>query len=200
MASTAIGAPLSPSISQIVKRAPFRLGTKQVFLPSFKITLLNTPKESPYYATFSVPLSLNKLDLRDYLFHAYNLPVLSITSRTHASAIEPDGNPRIERPQRGRLFRPAPTKKMTVRMEKPFVWPRGPGEVELKEAWNKSVYEGAKQASKDFGAYRRKRDTYVDWKDREELRVQAKRLREGREMWRPPRGKGDGSWAVKVEE
>ncbi|KAF2227164.1 hypothetical protein BDZ85DRAFT_212611 [Elsinoe ampelina] len=200
MASTEIGGPIARSIPQIVKRAPFRLGMKQVHLPSFRITLLHTPSQSPYYATFLVPLHLNKLDLRDYLFHAYNLPVISITSRVLASAVEPDGNPNIERPLRGQLFRPKPTKKMTVRMEKPFVWPPGPAQEELKEAWGQNTMEGARDAQKEFTRRMREKDTWVDVKDRESLRVQAKRMREGKEGWRPPRGKGDGSWAVRVEE
>ncbi|TKX19849.1 hypothetical protein C1H76_8047 [Elsinoe australis] len=198
--ATEIGAPIARSISQVVKRSPFRLGTKQVFLPNFQITLLNTPQQSPYYATFLVPLNLNKLDLRDYLFHAYNLPVLSITSRIHQTTIEKDGNPRIERPQPGHLFRPAPTKKMTVRMEKPFVWPEAPRDEELKEAWGKYTYEAAQEQQKEFGKKMRRRDTWVDEKEVEEMRGQAKRLLEGKERWKPPAGKREGSWAVRIEE
>ena len=35
------------------------------------LTLLRTPNSPPNFATFLVPLNLNKLDMRDYLFHAY---------------------------------------------------------------------------------------------------------------------------------
>ncbi|PNS18396.1 hypothetical protein CAC42_6213 [Sphaceloma murrayae] len=196
--ATGIGSSAARSLSQTIKRAPFRLGQKQVFLPSFTITLLNVPDQSPYYATFQVPLNFNKLDLRDYLFNAYNVGVHHITSRIQQMPVEADGNPRVERPQPGRLYRRPAIKRMTVRLDKPFVWPEAPGEQDLKEQWGKNTFEAARQANRDFGKKFSRRDTWVDERERDEMRVQARRLLEGKDKWRPPAGVSDGSWAVRV--
>ncbi|KAF2019001.1 hypothetical protein BU24DRAFT_458720 [Aaosphaeria arxii CBS 175.79] len=105
-----------------------RFGTKEIYLPKFTVALMRTPKLSPYHAKFQVPLNFSKLDLRDYLFHAYNVRALSIRSfvkqepvRDHESA------PR-------QFFRPEAKKYMTIEMDKPFVWPATP---ESWEPWGR---------------------------------------------------------------
>ena len=95
--------------------------------PKFTITLLRTPKQPPNLATFAVPRRLNKLDLKDYLWHAYGVPVLRVRSRLR---YEPPvfGRPGQQAPQMKRWRRRVPSKRMTVEMALgpkggDFVWP-----------------------------------------------------------------------------
>ena len=81
-------------------------------------------------ASFLVPLSLNKLDLKDYLYNVYNIPVLSIRSFIHQSRVRQD-KPGAKLPRPRRWYRPKAIKKMTVEMGKvegmaggAFVWPK----------------------------------------------------------------------------
>ncbi|KAI1083493.1 ribosomal protein L23-domain-containing protein [Whalleya microplaca] len=105
----------------------FRTGTKQVFLPDHIITFLR-PKDArtPQFATFKVPLTFNKLDMRDYLLHAYNVQVTAVRSQL-----------RQQKPRRSkfhhRIFRPPPIKSMTVELVQPFVWPAAPADL---APWN----------------------------------------------------------------
>ncbi|XDG09527.1 hypothetical protein ABKA04_009142 [Annulohypoxylon sp. FPYF3050] len=100
---------------------PFRLGTKQLFLPKFGIALLRRGGQRPNYATFRVPLRFNKLDIRDYLLNAYNVAILNVRSQL---------KPRpAYRMKNRRLVRPLPSKIMTVEMRQPFVWPKKPEDI-----------------------------------------------------------------------
>ncbi|KAI8963832.1 hypothetical protein F5Y11DRAFT_131239 [Daldinia sp. FL1419] len=110
----------------------FRLGKKQVFLPDHTVAFLR-PRENqpPNFATFRVPLTFNKFDLRDYLFNAYNVPVLGVRSQLTQ-----------RRPRRSkmhhRIYRPPPIKTMTAELHQPFVWPKAP---ENLEPWNPPMVE-----------------------------------------------------------
>lgn len=137
---------------------------------------------------------MNKLDLRDYLWHAYGVRSLGITTRILPNAVQ-ESNPNVERPVRS-LFRPAPTKKMTVLMDKPFVWPSPPEKNVREEQFNTTQFRAASLEQEKQADKMRKRDTYVDVEDRKAMREQAERLLKGREKWRPP-GAKDGSWAVR---
>lgn len=95
--------------------------------PSFTITLLRTPNLPATMASFLVPLNLNKLDLKDYLYHAYDLPVLSVRSYIQQQKIRQD-KPAKLMPAPRRWFRPRAIKKMTVELERAFVWPKEPDE------------------------------------------------------------------------
>ena len=140
---------------------------------------------------------MNKLDMRDYLWHAYSIRSLSITTRVLSTPVQM-GRPDAARPSRT-LFRPAPTKKMTVLMDKPFVWPEPPSDEVLGSAFNREQYRAARK-SEDQGAKRLQEvDTFVDRPDREALREQARRLLAGKDKWRPPTRK-DGNWAVRKGE
>jgi large subunit ribosomal protein L23 len=75
-----------------------------------------------------VPLNFNKLDIRDYLLHAYN--VASVNVRSHIA----QRPPRVSQFTK-RVGRPPPIKYMTVELEKPFVFPREPDATE-KEKWH----------------------------------------------------------------
>jgi len=90
--------------------------------PSFKLSLMRTPHLPPDVAQFVVPLSINKLDLRDYLHNAYNIEVLNVRSFITQQRIE------RHKPgfQTSRYYRPKSIKKMTVQLLKPFLYPEEP--------------------------------------------------------------------------
>ncbi|KXJ92372.1 hypothetical protein Micbo1qcDRAFT_134444 [Microdochium bolleyi] len=103
-----------------------RAGNKQVFLPSHLVTMVrpksNTP---PNLATFRVPLTFNKFDLRDYLLNAYNVETAGIRSHVVAQPLEkPD--PSDPAANSGRVRRPRSIKYMIAELAKPFVWPAEP--------------------------------------------------------------------------
>ncbi|ODV87510.1 hypothetical protein CANARDRAFT_195104 [[Candida] arabinofermentans NRRL YB-2248] len=115
----------SKAIVQLVKEAlekdepHFSVGSKKLFFPSARICLLRpNAKHTPYQAKFIVPKSFNKLDLRDYLYHIYNLRVLNITSTLTPAKFDRS----LPMPYRTR-FRSPQFKKMTVDLMDPFVWP-----------------------------------------------------------------------------
>lgn len=102
--------------------APARIGGKKIFLPNFAIALRRSPARAPRTAVFSVPLKFNKLDLRDYLAHAYNLKTLSIrTFIIQSPLIE-----RLENSKAKYYHRKQSEKRMVVEMERPFVYPALP--------------------------------------------------------------------------
>ncbi|KAI0597865.1 hypothetical protein F4775DRAFT_557784 [Biscogniauxia sp. FL1348] len=105
----------------------FRIGMKKLFLPDHMITFLRPSANQPaQFATFKVPLRFNKLDLRDYLFHAYNVSVLAVRSHLKQQ--------RVRRSKfHHRIYRPPPIKTMTVELTSPFVWPKQPVD---KSPWN----------------------------------------------------------------
>ncbi len=72
-----------------------------------------------------VPLNLNKLDLRDYLYNVYNIKVLSVRSFVAQSPVRQD-KPDAERPKPRKWYREKAKKYMIAEMERPFVWPDVP--------------------------------------------------------------------------
>jgi large subunit ribosomal protein L23 len=97
--------------------AHFRVGEKKVYFPSGRICLLRpNAKHTPYQAKFLVPKSMNKMDLRDYLWHVYGLRALNVTVQLlHAPFTR--GLTDYAR------YRGPQLKKMTVDMQEPFIWP-----------------------------------------------------------------------------
>ncbi|KAF8543521.1 ribosomal protein L23-domain-containing protein [Trichophaea hybrida] len=99
-----------------------RIGMKPNYLPSFTISLLRTPHLPPTIAQFIVPLKVNKLDLRDYLQHVYNVKALNVRSFITQQ--------KIERHKPGyhstHYCRPKSIKKMTVELMTPFLYPKEP--------------------------------------------------------------------------
>lgn len=183
---------------------PFCIGQKQVFLyvsrsgfllkenvlnaksflswhsPSFTVTLLHTPNIAPTFAQFLVPLSFNKLDMRDYLFHAYNVRVHNIRSfiKQHPIQSVETGHWR-DLPGKRRQFRPKSTKKMLVELDKPFVWPETPTDLAKWDKDRHSALESARNLEiyglKDQGRLHDERTSIAD---------QAMRLLEGKEKWK----------------
>ena len=62
--------------------------------------------------------------MRDYLFHAYNVNTKAI--RSYIPPMRVERRIRVSKPAQRRRFRPRGIKKMTVELEKPFVWPSEP--------------------------------------------------------------------------
>jgi large subunit ribosomal protein L23 len=65
------------------------------------------------------------LDLRDYLWNCYNVEALSVRSYIQQQKLR-QGKPGEKRAKPRQHFRPRAIKKMTVEMEKPFVWAEVP--------------------------------------------------------------------------
>ncbi|CAN9140938.1 unnamed protein product [Alternaria alternata] len=118
-------------------------GSKKIYLPKFTVALLRTPNLSPYHARFLVPLDFSKYDLRDYLYHAYNVKCFNIRSYVKQMPV------RDTREQPRHWFREDSKKYMTVELEQPFVWP----EVPDLEPWGQQERrEEIKQAASQNGA------------------------------------------------
>ncbi|RCK56344.1 54S ribosomal protein L41, mitochondrial [Candida viswanathii] len=95
----------------------FTIGGNKVYFPQGRICLLRpNAKHTPYQAKFLVPKSMNRMDLRDYLWHIYGLRALNVTVQLQPAKWKrgPMDNGRYRGPQ---------LKKMTVDMAEPFVWP-----------------------------------------------------------------------------
>lgn len=98
--------------------------------PKFTITLLKSHLP-PNFARFSVPMGFNKLDLRDYLFHAYNVRAIHVRSSITQG--------KASKNQKGQLKRDPPKKYMTAQLLEPFVWPEEPW---VKEGVREEDWEG----------------------------------------------------------
>jgi large subunit ribosomal protein L23 len=91
------------------------------------------PKMPPNLATFVVPLTFNKFDLRDYLFHAYSVDVTSVRSFINEAAVKKKHG------TRGKHYRPRSQKMMIAELVKPFVWPEAPA-VDEREDFDYNIY------------------------------------------------------------
>ncbi|KAK0735709.1 hypothetical protein B0T21DRAFT_334042 [Apiosordaria backusii] len=123
-----------PRITEPVQRWK-RFGEKQLFLPNHVVALLRPkPKQSPHLATFAVPLQFNKLDLRDYLHHAYDVETTAIRSFIN--------QPKPERKNKnGPWYRPRAQKMMIAELVKPFVWPEPLKEAEELKQWDHEMFQ-----------------------------------------------------------
>ncbi|KAJ5312455.1 hypothetical protein PENANT_c027G03848 [Penicillium antarcticum] len=155
---------------------------KPVYLPQFRIALIRTPKLSPYYAQFRVPLAFNKFDLRDYLQNLYGVGVHGIRSYVQQQPIT-----RITRDGKGYgpWRRPKSQKRMTVELREPFVWPEEPKDL---TAWEKEGWETAEkwqidQQEKDQPKPNKGQEP--DTELREAYAKQAKALLEKETEWQP---------------
>ncbi|KAK3677946.1 mitochondrial 54S ribosomal protein YmL41 [Recurvomyces mirabilis] len=165
--------------------APFRVGMKEIYLPNFNIVLTRTPSQPPTSATFLTPLWFSKLDLRDYLYHAYDIRIgPSIRSYVQQSAIRQGQVKDPARPQYKRWHRPRATKRITVELERPFVWPKMPEDLgEWKPVENKMAGVEQQGMQERMGGAS---DAFaVEEGRRRGMREQARALLEGREKWRP---------------
>ncbi|KAK2792729.1 hypothetical protein FQN52_002791 [Onygenales sp. PD_12] len=158
---------------------------KQVFLPSFTLTLIRTPYLPPRYAAFWVPLTFNKLDIKDYLKRVYNVHVLKV--RSFVEQQKPTRELSRGREGYGKWRRPQARKKMTVEMTDPFVWPEEPKDM---EGWEKQAYFRAKEHQIEMSdSFHPDANQKPNKKLRESLADHAARLREeaseGGQPWTP---------------
>lgn len=153
-----------------------------MFRPNFTITFLRNPKGTPpTTASFLVPLNMNKLDMRDYLYHAYDVKCLNVRSFIKQARVQ-QGKPDAVKPQISRWFRPKASKKMTVEMDKPFVWPAEPEDF---SPWSRQTFWDAKEENRQYQeSAGSMADTMFDKDDRKLLREQARALLDGKEQWK----------------
>jgi large subunit ribosomal protein L23 len=139
--------------------APLMIERLRFYRPKFTVALVRTPTLPPYHARFLVPLDFSKYDLRDYLYHAYNVKCFNVRSYVKQMPV------RDTREQPRHWFRPESKKYMTVEMEQPFVWPEMP---ESLEPWGqKERQKEVDDATKVNGA-----------SDKNEARAAARELRD----------------------
>lgn len=94
----------------------FKVGGKLSYFPRELVTLLPPiAKHTPYQARFRVPLTFNKLDLRDYLYHIYGLRAYNITVQLTRPVF-------LAQPK-GKKLTTSQQKIMTIDMDEPFIWP-----------------------------------------------------------------------------
>ncbi|KAI0478909.1 hypothetical protein GGR56DRAFT_632500 [Xylariaceae sp. FL0804] len=163
--------------------APFRIGSKQVFLPRHVITFLRPKEGQPAdMATFKVPLRFNKLDMRDYLLHCYGVATRGVRSQLRQQ-------PASKKEAHGRITRGPPIKTMTVELERPFRWPAVPEDL---TPWNPEGQERrhrAESAMRDRQEALQKRGE-IRLRDTDEvpparlsLRTDAQELLAGKRRW-----------------
>lgn len=124
--------------------APFRMGTKKVYLPSSVFTLVRgSGKLPPNQAMFHVPLHTNKFDVRDYLYNLYGLRTTNVKIMIQQGELQ--RGTAYQRKQETRtkgqlpMIRPAASKRAIVTMDQPFKYPDPPkGDAEL-EPWGSKV-------------------------------------------------------------
>lgn len=145
-----------------------------------------------------MPLTFNKFDFRDYLFHVYQVEVTSV--RSFINQMRPQ---RRNRPggAGGQWYRPRSQKLMVVDLKKPFVWPERPAEEEMDE-WDHKLFqaveeghnEDVRQATARAGSGRPKmRTQFQENEERARLREAAAALLSGKKKWVP------GTW-VEVDQ
>ncbi|EKD17452.1 mitochondrial 54S ribosomal protein uL23m [Drepanopeziza brunnea f. sp. 'multigermtubi'] len=157
----------------------FRLGTKEIYLPNFTLTLLRTPELPPTTASFEVPLNLNKLDIRDYLWNVYGVQVLGVRSYIQQQKVRQD-KPGAQRVAQRKWYRPRAIKRMLVEMEKPFVWPAEP---ENFDPWDKKTFDAAKKDREQTSEVYNPEYRLKPARDRESIAEQAKSLLKGETTW-----------------
>ncbi|KAK7528705.1 mitochondrial 54S ribosomal protein uL23m [Phyllosticta citriasiana] len=160
--------------------APFKVGQKQVFMPMFTVTLVRTPFLPPNYAKFLVPLHFNKLDMRDYLWHVYGIETVgSIRSFVQQQPLRMD-KPGATLPRQRHWYRERSIKKMTVEMDKPFIWPEKPEDL---SPWSHDLYHAAEEFRGDQES--KEDDIHAKPADTKTLREQAEELLSGKTKWQP---------------
>lgn len=156
------------------------------------------PKQPPNLATFVVPLEFNKLDLRDYLYHAYNVEVNAVRSFINQPA------PRRKDGATGKWYRPRSQKMMIAELVKPFVWPDPPAE-DQRDKFDYDMFKRMEKARED--QIKRQADPSdiplrtrtPTPKDREMLKAQAEEFLKNPTEWANGR-KGEERWTEVEKE
>lgn len=126
-----------------------------------------------------MPLNLNKLDMRDYLWNVYGINSLAVRSYIEQKKVQQD-KPGALRPAPRRWHRPRSIKHMLIEMDKPFAWPDEPKDL---SGWDKETYDAAKrQREREQDAGRTEARTKASG-ERVSIREQARLLLRGEEKW-----------------
>ncbi|EMR08741.1 hypothetical protein PNEG_02915 [Pneumocystis murina B123] len=136
-------------------KPPFKLGKKPVYLPNIVFTLLRSPYLLPTQAAFKVPITVNKFDVKDYLFHIYRIEVTRVRSMICYRK-------RIRRKDYTKMLERTPSfKKVIVDMKEPFIYPKEP---ENLDPWNKRYTDGLQLWTQSKIFRRRRREPKI-WKE-----------------------------------
>ncbi|KAH6610569.1 ribosomal [Trichoderma cornu-damae] len=174
---------MAEAVKTAARQLPaFKLGQKQVYLPSHVITMLRKEHLPPNEACFKVPLRLTKFDLRDYLWNLYGVEVTAVRSYVKQQ-------PLTQRSTSSRSwYRPQPLKIMTVELARPFQWPQVPADLEpwSNELWK--MREGTIEERNEDQVARQRfqiplKSQQPLSKDREELAKLAKKMLSGEVKW-----------------
>ncbi|KAK1831353.1 hypothetical protein QBC39DRAFT_351729 [Podospora conica] len=108
------------------RRVLFPIGGKKIYLPDHVITFIRPkPNQPANHATFVVPLSFNKLDLRDYLYNVYNVRVKAVRSFINHIPVKATAS--------NRWSRGKAQKMMIADLLQPFRWPEPLAEDEREQ-------------------------------------------------------------------
>lgn len=127
-----------------------------------------------------MPLNLNKLDLRDYLFNVYSVRAIGVRSYIQQQKVRQD-KPGAPRPVQRKWYRPRAVKKMIVEMDSPFVWPQEPEDF---TPWDKKTFEAARDDQKTQQEVFQPDFKKQPARDRDVIAEQARELLEGKEEWK----------------
>ncbi|KAJ2339068.1 mitochondrial 54S ribosomal protein YmL41 [Coemansia erecta] len=96
-----------------------KFGNLKIYFPNIVFKIIPDARLNKYQAAFRIPLNLNKLDVRDYLTHIYNVTVTDVRTAVLPGKLT---NNRYT----GRRERTSRTKKAIVTMKEEFHYPEAP--------------------------------------------------------------------------
>ncbi|KAF2761667.1 hypothetical protein EJ05DRAFT_179799 [Pseudovirgaria hyperparasitica] len=168
----------------------YGFGQKPVYMPSFTIQLIY--QENPNEAKFHVPLNFSKMDLHDYLYHAYGLKVKNIRSWVTNGYATKEKRPSTSFDLLyAKAWRWVEGKKyMIVELHEPFIWPK-PTKGKMRNKKTGEVEEvddfrpWGKQLDADYTAPQARR-TIINTRDRAlRMKMEAEEILSGKRKWRP---------------
>lgn len=150
--------------------------------PRHVIVFLRKNKQSHNEATFRVPLTFTKFDIRDYLWNLYGVEVTKVRSQVIGRPLTLRNN------YTNRYYRPRFAKVMTVGLVEPFQWPEIPRKT---DDFYKSLYDLEQKKIREMREEQNLRAT-MQLKmmseggrspERRSLAKQAKDLLSGQKRW-----------------
>ncbi|KAJ2503581.1 mitochondrial 54S ribosomal protein YmL41 [Coemansia sp. RSA 1972] len=96
-----------------------KFGNFKIYFPNIVFKIIPDPRLTKHQAAFRIPLNLNKLDVRDYLTHIYNVTVTDVRTAVLPGKLTTN---RFT----GQKERTSRTKKAIVTMKETFQYPEAP--------------------------------------------------------------------------
>lgn len=129
--------------------APFRMGSKRVFLPTSVFTLVRGSGKLPAnQAMFHVPLNTNKFDVRDYLYNLYGLVTTNVKVMIQQGELQRGTTYQrkkgLQYEKRLPFVRTSASKRVIVTMTSPFKYPEPPTTEKELEPWGLDMQEKMK--------------------------------------------------------